>query len=209
MNFIRFAPSLSRATVAGLLFAASSLAQAGVLSSVLPSVLPFSATVDGVSQIVEVVDPNGPVVRVQTLAFGSGSFGALTYRSGDTINLNNGQGSGTNSFTTPNGDELFGSFTVQLVPGIDASLFDLMGQMLFTGGTGEWAGASGFASFIAQGRFVSASEATTHFQFEGNVGTVPEPSTTVLALLGLLAVVIRLTQQRHASDTTLRRISRH
>ena len=120
MNPIHCIHRLLRAVMTGLLFAASGLAQAGVL--------PFSATVDGVSQILEVLDPSGPVVRVQTLALGSGSAGALIYRSGDTINLGNGQGSGTNSFTTANGDALFGSFTVQLLPGADASLFDQIGR---------------------------------------------------------------------------------
>ena len=181
MNFIHSIHMLSRAALAGLLFAASGLAQAGFL--------PFSATVDGVSQILEIIDPSGPVVRVQTLAFGSGSPGALTYRSGDTINLGNGQGSGTNSFTTADGDELFGSFTVQLVPGNDASLFDLIGQVLFSGGSGDFLGANGFASFIGLGRFVSASEATTHFEFVGRVATAPEPSTAVLGSLGLLGVL--------------------
>jgi len=129
------------------------------------------------------------VVRVETLAFGSGSPGALTYRSGDIINLGNGQGSGTNSFTTADSDELFGSFTMQLVPGADASLFDLTGQVLFTGGTGDFLGASGFASFIARGQFVSAFQATTQFEFAGRVGTVPEPGTAVLGLLGLLGLL--------------------
>ena len=174
---------LSRAAVAGLLFAASGLVQAAFV--------PFTATVDGVSQILEVIDPNGPLVRVQTLAFGSGSVGSLTYRSGDIINLGNGQGSGTNSFTTADGDELFGSFTVQLVPGADPSLFDLIGEMLFTGGTGDFLGASGFATFIAHGQFVSAFEATTQFAFEGRLATVPEPGTAVLGLLGLLALARR------------------
>ena len=203
MNVIHFIDMLSRAALAGLLFAASGLAQAGFL----PLFLPFAATVDGVSQILEVIDPSGPVVRVQTLAFGSGSPGALTYRSGDTINLGNGQGSGTNSFTTADGDELFGSFTVQLVPGADASLFDLIGEVLFTGGTGAWFGASGFASFIAYGRFVSAFEATTHFEFEGLVATVPEPGTAALGLLGLLAVAIRSApaRPRYLSGAWLRR----
>ena len=186
MKYIRAIHIVSRAALAGLLLAASGLAQAGAA--------PFSAIVDGVSQILEVLDPSGPVVRVQTLAFGSGSPGALTYRSGDTINLGNGQGSGTNSFTAADGDALFGSFTVQLLPGADASLFDLIGQVQFTGGTGDFLGASGFAAFIAHGQFVSAAEAMTHFEYAGSVATVPEPSTAVLGLLGLLgllAVAIR------------------
>lgn len=182
MNLILSTLKLWRVALSGLMFAASGLVQAGLV--------PFAATVEGVSQIVEVIDPSGPVVRVQTLAFGSGSSGPLTYRSGDTINLGDGQGSGTNSFTAADGDELFGSFTVQLVPGADASLFGLIGQVLFTGGSGEFLGASGFASFIARGRFVTPSETTTHFEFEGSVATVPEPGTAGLGLLGLLAVAI-------------------
>ena len=178
----------SRAAVAGVLFAASGLVQAASV--------PFTANVDGVSQILEVIDPNGPVVRVQTLAFGSGSPGNLTYRSGDIINLGNGQGSGTNSFTTAAGDELFGSFTVQLVPGADPSLFDLIGQVLFTGGTGDFLGAGGFATFIARGQFVSAFEAKTQFGFEGRVTTVPEPSTAVLGLLGLVGLVLSIAPSR-------------
>lgn len=188
MTFIRSTYLFLRAALVGLLFAASGLAQAAYL--------PLSATVDGISQILEVVDPSGPVVRVQTLAIGSGSPGALTYRSSDIINLGNGQGGGTNSFTTADGDALFGSFTVQLVPGDDASLFDLIGQVLFTGGTGDFLGASGTASFIAHGQFVSAFEASTHFEFEGGVTTVPEPSTAVLGLLGLFAVAIRSASAR-------------
>ena len=177
---LRTLHSLSRAAVAGVLIAASALAQA--------TFVPFTATVDGVSQILEVIDPSGPLVRVETLAFGSGSPGSLTYRSGDIINLGNGQGSGTNSFTTADGDELFGSFTVQLVPGADPSLFDLVGQMQFTGGTGDFLGASGSATFNAHGQFVSAFEAVTQFAFEGLLARVPEPGTAMLGLLGLLAL---------------------
>ncbi len=181
MNFNRCFYRFSRAAVAGLLLAAAGLVQAGFV--------PFAATVDGVSQILEVIDPNGPVVRVETLAFGSGSPGSLTYRSGDILNLGNGQGSGTNRFTTADGDELFGSFTVQLVPGADPSLFELIGQVLFTGGTGDFLGASGFASFTAQGQFVSAFEAMTRFEFDGRVATVPEPGTLALGLTGLLGLL--------------------
>ena len=181
MNFNRCFHRFSRTAVASLLLAAAGLVQAGFV--------PFTATVAGVSQILDVIDPNGPVVRVETLAFGSGSPGSLTYRSGDTLNLGNGQGSGTNRFTRADGDELVGSFTVQLVPGADPSLFDLIGQVLFIGGTGDFLGASGFASFTAQGQFVSAFEAMTRFEFEGRVATVPEPGTVALGLTGLLGLL--------------------
>ena len=154
--------------------AATNLAQAGTV--------PFAATVEGTSSIVEVVDPNGPVVRVQTLATGSGSPGLLTYHSADVLSLASGQGSGTNRFVTAAGDELRGQFVVQMVPGADASLFDLFGEVTFAGGLGWFAGATGTASFVGSGQFVSATLALTHFVFQGTVNTVPAPPTLVLVL---------------------------
>ena len=149
----------------------------------------FNAVVDGSSQIIAVVDPTGPVVRVQTLAFGSGSFGPLVYHSGDVLDLATGQGSGSNRFVADDGDELLGSFTVQMLPGLDPSLFDLLGSVTFTGGTGDFQGASGSASFLGRGQFVSASEAVTHFEFNGRLITVPEPASWALAALGLALCV--------------------
>lgn len=145
----------------------------------------FNAVVDGSSQIIAVVDPTGPVVQVQTLAFGTGSFGPLVYHSGDVLNLATGQGSGSNRFVAADGDELLGSFTVQMVPGLDPSLFDLLGSVTFTGGTGDFLGATGSASFLGRGQFVSPSEARTHFEFAGRLNTVPEPASWVLVAVGL------------------------
>ena len=145
----------------------------------------FNAVVDGNSQIVAVVNPIGPVVRVQTLAFGSGSLGPLVYHSGDVLDLATGQGSGSNRFVADDGDELLGSFTVQMLPGLDPSLFDLLGSVTFTGGTGDFQGASGSASFLGRGQFVSASEAVTHFEFNGRLITVPEPASWALVAVGL------------------------
>lgn len=158
-------------------------------------VLPFNAVADGQSQIVEVLNPTGPVVRVSTLAPGSGTFGSLTYSSGEVLNLATGQGIGTNRFLLAGGDELFGSFTVQLLPGADPSLFDLLGQMVFSGGTGGFLGASGTAAFQGRGQFVSASLALTHFEFRGTVSTVPEPATALLVALGLVACGWRQCRQ--------------
>ncbi|WP_144289849.1 hypothetical protein [Ideonella sp. A 288] len=177
---------VSRILAVGLLWVTAGLAQAALM--------PFDAVVDGVSQIVEVVDPAGPVVRVQTLAFGTGSPGSLRYHSGDVIDLATGLGSGTNRFVTDDGDELFGRFTVQLVPGADPSLFDLFGEVVFDGGTGGFVGAVGTASFVATGQFVSASEARTHFEFTGRVFTVPEPGTAALGVVAL-ALALRLRRR--------------
>ena len=145
----------------------------------------FSAGVQGSSEIVAVINPTGPVVRVQTLAEGSGTWGPLTYHSGDVIDLSTGQGTGTNRFVAANGDELYGSFSVQMLPGADASLFSLVGQVRFTGGTGAFLGATGSASLLGSGQFISPSVALTRFDFSGDVSAVPEPGAFVLMLAGL------------------------
>ena len=189
MNTPRFKPRLAQAALS----VAPSALLAAVLGAVLGAVpglstaaaVAFHAVVDGSSQIVAVVDPTGPVVQVQTLACGTGSFGPLIYHSGDLLNLATGQGSGSNRFVAADGDELLGSFTVQMVPGLDPSLFDLLGTVTFTGGTGDFLGATGSASFLGRGQFVSPSEARTHFEFAGRLNTVPEPASTVLVALGL------------------------
>jgi hypothetical protein len=170
--------TFARVGLAGLLTLGGVAAQAAT---------PFTAVVEGQSTIVEVLDPNGPVVRVETSATGSGTPGALSYFSGDVLNLANGQGTGTNRFVTDAGDELFGIFNVQFIPGADPSLFSLVGEMLFTGGTGSFQGASGSGSFLGTGQFISSSVALTQFSFEGNVSAVPEPASAALMGLGLAA----------------------
>ena len=181
MNTPRFHFTLTQTALsAGL---AVALGVAPTLSNA--ATVAFQAVVDGSSQIVAVVNPIGPVVRVQTLAFGAGAFGPLVYHSGDVLDLATGQGSGNNRFVADDGDELLGSFTVQMVPGLDPSLFDLLGTVTFTGGTGDFLGATGTASFLGRGQFVSPSEARTHFEFTGRLNTVPEPASLALVAFGL------------------------
>jgi PEP-CTERM motif len=171
----------------------NTLAQVGVASllalggGAALAATPFTAVVEGQSTIIEVLDPNGPVVRVETSATGTGTPGALSYFSGDVLNLANGQGTGTNRFVTDGGDELFGSFSVQFIPGADPSLFNLVGEMQFTGGTGSFQGATGSGSFLGSGQFISSSVALTQFNFEGQVTAVPEPASAALMGLGLAA----------------------
>lgn len=189
MHAPRFHFALTQAALSAALSAAPSavliaaLCAAPALSTA--ATVAFNAVVDGSSQIIGVVDPNGPVVQVQTLAFGLGSLGPLVYRSGDVLDLATGQGNGSNRFVADDGDELLGSFTVQMVPGLDPSLFDLLGTVTFTGGTGDFLGATGSASFLGRGQFVSPSEARTHFEFTGTLNTVPEPASLALVAFGL------------------------
>ena len=178
-------PSLKKTpTQAAVTLALTTVLCAATAPSTAASVA-FSAVVDGTSQIIAVIDPTGPVVGVQTLAFGEGSLGPLVYHSGDVLNLANGQGRGSNRFVAADGDELLGSFTVQMVPGLDPSLFDLLGTVTFTGGTGDFLGATGNASFLGRGQFVSPTEARTHFEFAGRLNTVPEPASLMLVAFGL------------------------
>jgi len=193
----RLTPPLRRLAGAALLCATLSAAQAAS----------FSASVQGNSEIVEVINSTGPVVRVQTLAEGSSTWGPLTYHSGDVIDLSTGQGTGTNRFVAANGDELYGSFSVQMVPGAAASLFDLIGQVSFTGGTGAFLGATGSATFLGSGQFISPSVALTRFDFSGDVSAVPEPGAFVLMLAGLAA--LGHARRRAAHTEGRRRLQQH
>ena len=149
---------------------------------------PFTASWTGTSQIVEVVDPGPPVVRFQTETTGSGSFGLVAYASQDIVNMATGAGNGTNVFTAGNGDQLFGSFVVQIIPTAVPGVVDLLGQTTFTGGTGLFLGASGSADFTGSGVFTSATAANSTFNYRGQVALVPEPGAWTLMTLGLGAL---------------------
>lgn len=162
--------------------AAGLLALAGLSAQALT--VPFSASFDGQSDIVAVLDPAGPLVQVQSQATGSGVLGLVSYQSADQVNLGNGQGEGDNIFTAADGSQLFGHFTVQLLPTADPSLLSLVGLVDIVGGSGRFEGADGELSFSGDGQFVSPNQALMHFVFEGQVQLVDEP--TGLAVLALL-----------------------
>lgn len=170
-------PALSRPLASCLLALSAASAQA--------LTVPFSASFDGQSDIVAVLDPIGPLVQVQSMATGSGTFGLVSYQSADQVNLGNGQGEGDNVFTAADGSQLFGHFTVQLLPTADASLLSLVGLVDIVGGSGRFEGADGELSFSGEGQFVSPSQALMHFVFDGQVQVVDEPAG--LAGLALLA----------------------
>lgn len=165
---------------AGIAVAALLLAAA---ASATPT--PFVASYAGVAQIVEVMNPAGPVVRFETTSAGSGPFDLSQYFSTDIVDLSTGVGSGSNRFVSEGGDELFGAFTVQIVPTATAGVLDLFGTVQFTGGTGLFHGASGSAGFTGSGVFTSDTTALSTLNFVGEVSLVPEPGTGALMLAGL------------------------
>ena len=110
------------------------LVKRSVAAAMLPRhalALDFQMDTRGTAQIVEVLNPVGPVLRFQTATTGVGSFGITGYTSGDVIDMATGQGSGNNWFTTAAGDTLFGIF----------------------------AGATGTAAFTGTGSFISETQA--------------------------------------------------
>lgn len=166
----------------------AALAAVLTLCTAHASALPFNASYTGTAEVVEVLNASGPVLRFETVASGSGSFDLTRYFSTDVIDMATGVGSGSNRFVAVNGDELFGSFSVQVVPTAVANIVDLLGQTQFTGGTGQFAGATGSASFSGSGVFISATAAVASLTYTGSVAVVPEPTMALLLPLGLAAL---------------------
>lgn len=173
-----------------------------LLPALLSATLAQAASIDfvadytGTSQIVEVIDATGPVVRFETAAAGTGVLDLTQYQSTDIIDMGTGAGTGTNRFTAGNGDELYGSFSVQIVPTATAGVVDLFGSAQFTGGTGQLAGASGAASFTGTGIFTDATTALATLHYSGQITLVPEPASAALMLAGLGAVAARWRTRR-------------
>jgi len=165
--------------------AAATLATAALLPQQALA-LDFQMKTSGTAQIVEVVNPLGPVLRFQTDTTGAGSFGITGYSSSDIIDMATGQGTGSNWFTTAAGDTLFGSFTVQVTPTATPGTLRVDGVTTFSGGTGIFAGASGTASFSGLGSFISETVATVSFEHVGNIAVVPEPGSALLLAAGLV-----------------------
>lgn len=168
--------------------AAATLAAATVASPGAQA-LSFHVETSGTSQIIEVIDPSIPVLRFSTQTEGSGGFGITGYLSTDVINMATGLGSGSNRFVASNGDELLGTFTVQVIPTATPGSLRVEGLTHFQGGSGIFAGATGSASFVGSGSFVSDSRALVSFVHDGDVSLVPEPASAALLLGGLAAVV--------------------
>lgn len=169
-------------------------------ASASPVTLPFSASYTGIAQVVEQINPVGPVLRFETLAGGSGSFDLASYFSTDVIDMSTGVGAGTNRFVAGNGDELYGSFTVQVIPTAVANIVELIGKAEFTGGTGLFSGASGSAQFTGRGEFTSPSAAVASLTYDGSISLVPEPGSALLLSAGIAALAIN-RRRRNGADT--------
>ena len=151
--------------------------------------LAFNASYVGVANVVEVLDPIGPVLSFQTISSGGGSFDLTRYLSNDVVNMATGSGTGTNRFIADNGDELYGSFSVQVTPTAVANVVHLVGQTDFTGGTGLFSGAVGSAVFTGSGIFTSATSAKSNLDFVGSISVVPEPGSWLLMSAGVMALI--------------------
>lgn len=164
---------------------------AAAWASVSAADLPFNASYNGIANVVEVIDNTVPVLRFETFASGVGSFDLESYYSTDVIDMSTGAGSGSNTFTAGNGDELHSTFNVQVIPTAVANIVHLVGGATFAGGTGLFTGASGSASFSGTGVYTSATSAVADLAFSGQIALVPEPGSWLLLSAGLAALRFR------------------
>lgn len=93
---------------------------------------------------------------------------------------------------------LFGTHTGSLTASGTPGVFNVLESLLFTGGTGQFAGASGFANAVGTlsfGQFNGAPASFGNVRFVGELTAagVPEPATwgLLLAGFGMVAVVRR------------------
>lgn len=179
--------------IAAAAIAASALASTTAPAGQVPN---FHFESSGTSQVIEVINAQGPVLRFATQTEGSGGFSLTGYLSTDVVDMATGQGSGNNRFVAANGDELLGSFTLQVIPTATPGTLRLEGLTLFSGGTGIFAGASGSAGFIGNGTFISDTRALVSFVHDGQLSMVPEPATAALLLGGLAAMGLRASRRQ-------------
>jgi hypothetical protein len=83
---------------------------------------------------------------LQVVIYGEGTathLGRYTYAANECFNPINGVFVGVHTFTSANGDQLFGTYSGQVAPTADEDLVTYHELLLITGGSGRFAGASG------------------------------------------------------------------
>ena len=103
--------------------------------------VPFKGTLEGAVAVTPLTPPLASVVI--TASGNATRLGAFTLQVPHTVNFATRTGAGTYTFTAANGDQLTATFTGQA----DASqppIITLEEHATITGGTGRFAGATGF-----------------------------------------------------------------
>lgn len=125
--------------------------------------LPFKGRLQG-TQTVTPLDP--PFILVNGEATGTATYlGRFSVTFPHTVNFALGQGTGTYTFTTANGDTLTADFTGTAQVGTVTTIVE---QAVITGGTGRLADATG--SFTARRIFNPATGITTG-SFDGTISS--------------------------------------
>lgn len=106
-------------------------------------------------------------------------------------------------WTLPTGT-LFGTHAGTLTASGTAGVFNVAENLVFTGGTGQYLGASGFAEAIGTLRFgqfngVGASFGDVRFNGQVTAPRVPEPATWALLMAGF-GVLGAVRRSRNAGD---------
>jgi hypothetical protein len=126
--------------------------------------LPFKGTM----QAVETLDFTNPPIMTST-ASGSGiatQLGRYTLSWEVEVNLETITGNGTGHFVAANGDSLYTIGTGQATPTDEPNVFHVVENMIITGGTGRFAGASGN---ITTDRIVDLTTGITSGTISGNI----------------------------------------
>jgi hypothetical protein len=128
------------------------------------------------------------------------AWNPLTYTANEVIDLNTGLLNGTFSIVFADSSTLFGNVALDVSEVISPTgNGSFSGGLTFTGGTGEFAGATGSASGAGVGNDVSGNGTI-------DAPAVPEPAPIALTAIGIAAVLFRRIRKASRAET-LRRAS--
>jgi hypothetical protein len=125
-------------------------------------------SIKGTLQAVETLDFSNPPIMTST-AIGSGiatHLGRYTLSWEVEVNLETITGTGTGYFVAANGDSLYTAGTGQATPTGEPNVFHIIENLIITGGTGRFAGASGN---ISTDRIVDLTTGITSGTISGSI----------------------------------------